>query len=186
MEREENGVLRAQNERLLKENMLMKEILENAKCLACWGLSIEDVEKHKQSLQQLKLENALLKEFQLNKKKKIIALLQEKDPGALLEFTIVAEMEREENDVLHAKNERLLKENMLMKETLENAKCLACWGLSLEDVEKHKHSLQQLKLENAKLKYKSSYLIDEASKLAKRYMEQPMSQPDELQLDLLP
>ncbi|KAK7290536.1 hypothetical protein RIF29_05032 [Crotalaria pallida] len=68
-------------------------------------------------------------------------------------------MEREENGVLHAENERLLKENMLMKETLENAKCPACWGLSLED-------------------------IDEASKLSKRYTEQPMSQPDELQLDL--
>ncbi|KAK7290534.1 hypothetical protein RIF29_05030 [Crotalaria pallida] len=62
MKQEENGVLRAQNERLLKENMLMKKILENEKCLACCGLSIEDVEKHKHSLQQLKLENAQLKD----------------------------------------------------------------------------------------------------------------------------
>ncbi|KAK7290537.1 hypothetical protein RIF29_05033 [Crotalaria pallida] len=68
----------------------------------------------------------------------------------------IAEMEREENDVLRAQNERLLKENMLMKKILENAKCLACWGLSIEDVEKHKHSLEQLKLENAQLKDKAS------------------------------
>ncbi|KAK7246167.1 hypothetical protein RIF29_41027 [Crotalaria pallida] len=131
-----------------------------------------------------------LPEFQLIKKKKIMALLQEKDPGALLVFPIVTlphrsfnqqpnpnenqrnqlaqelglsqqqikywfqnrrtskkvEMERTKNDALHVENQRILMENMFMKESLDK--------------------------------------IDEVSKLAKSYMEQPMPEPNELHLDL--
>lgn len=60
-------------------------------------------------------------------------------------------MERTSNNALRVENERMLNENLVIKESLKNIICPSCGG-PLNDDEGHEHSLEQLRLENTRLK----------------------------------
>ena len=70
-------------------------------------------------------------------------------------YDLKTQHERENNNALRAENERMQKENLAFKETLKNMLCPACGGPSVVDVD-HENSLQQLKLENKRLKDEAS------------------------------
>lgn len=61
-EREVNIALRVENEKLLTENVRIKEALKNVFCQSCGGPPNRDHEEHMRSLEKLELENARLKE----------------------------------------------------------------------------------------------------------------------------
>ncbi|KAE9594845.1 hypothetical protein Lal_00013305 [Lupinus albus] len=68
-----------------------------------------------------------------------------------------AEMEREQSDALRAENFRIQMETFIMIEQLKTIKCSSCGNSCCQKFEKQ-NNVEQLKLENARLK-------DEASKL---------------------
>ncbi|CAA2981481.1 homeobox-leucine zipper ROC8 isoform X2 [Olea europaea subsp. europaea] len=60
-ERADNSTLRSENERMLCENLAMKEVLDNIICPTCAGPRLGD-EARQRNLLKLRMENALLKE----------------------------------------------------------------------------------------------------------------------------
>jgi len=70
--------------------------------------------------------------------------------------------ERIDNNALRRENENIQSENLLMRESLQNAFCLSCGGLPVGSVER-KLQLQSLKAKNIQLAKEASklfYLID--------------------------
>ncbi|RDY01502.1 Homeobox-leucine zipper protein HDG11, partial [Mucuna pruriens] len=87
-ERANNNALRAENERIQNENLVMKEALKNIMCPSCGGPPY-DKEGHEHSLEQLRLENARLKE-EREKVSNLLAEYMEKPMSELeLELTSI-------------------------------------------------------------------------------------------------
>lgn len=59
-ERINNNIFRIENERIRKDNLLLREAFKNITCATCGGPSNDENRKH--SLEQLRLENARLRE----------------------------------------------------------------------------------------------------------------------------
>ncbi|XP_027338253.1 homeobox-leucine zipper protein HDG11-like [Abrus precatorius] len=79
--------------------------------------------------------------------------------------------ERADNNALRVENERMLKENRLIKEALKTIICPSCGGPPYGDEE---HTLKQLRLENTRLKAER----ENVSKLLAKYLENPMVEPE--------
>ncbi|KAK7303583.1 hypothetical protein RJT34_14493 [Clitoria ternatea] len=81
--------------------------------------------------------------------------------------------ERADNTALRVENDRILSENLLMKEALKNMLCHTCGGPPFPEGE-HEHFVQKMKLENAQLKEEH----EKVSSFLARYLEKQMSPPE--------
>ncbi|XP_020230815.1 homeobox-leucine zipper protein HDG11-like [Cajanus cajan] len=86
--------------------------------------------------------------------------------------------ERANNNALRVENERMYNENLVIRETLKNIICPSCGGPPYGD-KGHEHSLEKLRLENARLNVER----EKVSNLLTMYMEKPTS---ELKLESTP
>ncbi|KAK7331293.1 hypothetical protein VNO77_25515 [Canavalia gladiata] len=93
-------------------------------------------------------------------------------------YDLKTQAERADNNALRVENERMHKENLLIKEALKSILCPSCGGPPCGDVE-HDHSLKQLRLENARLKAERENM----SKFLAKCLEKPMA---EQKLDVAP
>ncbi|XP_047147495.1 homeobox-leucine zipper protein HDG11-like [Vigna umbellata] len=82
---------------------------------------------------------------------------------------IKTQTERTNNSLFRIENERIRKDNLLLREAFKNIICPSCGGPSEVD-EKRTHSLEQLRIENARLREEHERV---SSALAK-YMDKPV------------
>ncbi|KAJ1420886.1 START-like domain superfamily [Sesbania bispinosa] len=87
---------------------------------------------------------------------------------------IKVQHERADNNALRAENDRMLSENILMKEALKNTLCPDCGGPPFPEGE-HELFMQKMQRENAKLKEEASQLYERVSDLLARYLEKHMT-----------
>ncbi|KAJ1414384.1 START-like domain superfamily [Sesbania bispinosa] len=83
---------------------------------------------------------------------------------------IKVQHERADNNALRAENDRMLSENLLMKEALKNTLCPDCGGPPFPEGE-HELFMQKMQRENAKLKEE----FERVSNLLARYLEKHMT-----------
>ncbi|CAJ1962992.1 unnamed protein product [Sphenostylis stenocarpa] len=72
-------------------------------------------------------------------------------------------------DIIRTENERIRKDNLILKEALKNMMCSSCGGPSNVD-ERRQRSLEQLRLENARLKEEH----EKVSSVLAKYMDKPI------------
>ncbi|KAL9320601.1 hypothetical protein ACSQ67_012440 [Phaseolus vulgaris] len=82
---------------------------------------------------------------------------------------IKTQTERTNNSIFRIENERIRNDNLLLREAFKNIICPSCGGPSNVD-EKRQRSLEQLRLENARLREEH----EKVSSALEKYMDKPM------------